>query len=193
MTTRPITIASTYPLSQNTTASKLLWICAFCALTCAGARIQIPTLPVPMTLQTPIVLLAGALLGARAGALSQLMYLALGAVGLPVFAFGGGLAYLGGPTGGYLLAFPLAAWLCGTIVHSAALRVRWSSFWLSLVAMIAGLAVIFALGMLRLKTALALGWEDAFVQGFASLQIWDAVKITSAALLASVLLRDSAK
>jgi biotin transport system substrate-specific component len=66
-----------------------------------------------MTLQPAAVLLAGALLGSRAGAASQVVYLAAGLVGLPVFAAGGGAAYLLGPTGGYLLAFPLAAAVAG--------------------------------------------------------------------------------
>lgn len=93
----------------------LLGILGFALLTAVGARFAVP-LPgtvVPMTLQPVAVLLAGAVLGSRGGAASQVAYLAAGAAGLPVFAAGGGLAYLLGPTGGYLLAFPVAAAVAG--------------------------------------------------------------------------------
>jgi len=90
-------------------------VLGFAALTALGARLSVP-LPgtaIPMTLQPVAVLLAGALLGSRAGAASQVAYLAAGVMGLPVFAAGGGAAYLLGPTGGYLLAFPVAAAIAG--------------------------------------------------------------------------------
>ncbi len=93
----------------------ILGIFGFALLTALGARLSVP-LPgtaVPMTLQPVAVLLAGVVLGSRAGAASQVAYLAAGAAGLPVFAAGGGLAYLLGPTGGYLLAFPVAAAVAG--------------------------------------------------------------------------------
>lgn len=92
-----------------------LGVIGFALLTAIGARLSV-TLPgtlVPMTLQPVAVLLAGALLGSRAGAASQVAYLTAGALGLPVFAAGGGAAYLLGPTGGYLLAFPVAAAVAG--------------------------------------------------------------------------------
>src|SRR6185503_16683422 len=86
----------------------------FAALTAIGAQIEIPNAPVPYTLQTLFVLLSGALLGPRYGAASMLLYLAAGALGLPVFSsFGFGAARLLGPTGGYLLAFPAASFATG--------------------------------------------------------------------------------
>ena len=89
------------------------------ALIVAGAAqvsIPLPGTPVPMTLQPMAVLLVGGLLGARLGAVSMILYLAMGAAGLPVFTptvplFG--VARLLGPTGGYLLAYPVAAWVTG--------------------------------------------------------------------------------
>src|SRR5438132_11545864 len=89
------------------------------ALIVAGAAqisVPLPGTPVPMTLQPMAVLLVGGLLGARFGALSMILYLAMGAAGLPVFTPTVplvGFARLFGPTGGYLLAYPVAAWVVG--------------------------------------------------------------------------------
>jgi len=111
------TIATTAAATEATWVRRVIAVSAFAALSALGARLSVPLpgTPVPFTLQPVAVLLAGLLLGARAGAASQLTYLAAGAMGLPVFAAGGGLAYLAGPTGGYLLAFPVAAALAGWI------------------------------------------------------------------------------
>jgi biotin transport system substrate-specific component len=101
----------------NRTARRVMAVALFAIATAIGARISVPVplSPVPVTLQTLFVLLSGALLGARLGAASQLAYLGAGIAGLPVFAAGGGAAYLLGPTGGYLLAFPIAAFLAGVV------------------------------------------------------------------------------
>src|SRR5882762_6373823 len=85
----------------------------------AQVAVPLPGTPVPMTLQPMAVLLVGGLLGARLGALSMILYLAMGAAGLPVFTptvplFG--VARLLGPTGGYLLAYPVAAWAVGALL-----------------------------------------------------------------------------
>ncbi|MDH5643911.1 MAG: biotin transporter BioY [Gemmatimonadota bacterium] len=79
--------------------------------------VPIPGTPVPMTFQVPMIILVGALLGPKLGALSMGLYLTMGAAGLPVFSpFGApGFARLIGPTGGYLLAYPVAAALMGSI------------------------------------------------------------------------------
>src|SRR5712671_675536 len=86
----------------------------------AQVSIPLPGTPVPMTLQPMAVLLVGGLLGARLGALSMILYLAMGAAGLPVFTPSPlllpGIARLFGQTGGYLLAYPVAAWVVGTFV-----------------------------------------------------------------------------
>ncbi|HEU4402731.1 MAG TPA: biotin transporter BioY [Candidatus Polarisedimenticolia bacterium] len=94
-------------------------IVGFAFLTWAGAKISLPLpfTPVPGTLQTLAVLLAGAFLGARGGAASQAFYLGLGIAGLPVFALpGGGPGYFLGPTGGYLLGFVAAAGVTGAVL-----------------------------------------------------------------------------
>jgi biotin transport system substrate-specific component len=115
----------------------------FAVLTAIGARLSVPLpgLAVPMTLQPVAVLLAGLLLGSRVGASSQALYLAAGVAGLPVFAAGGGAAYLLGPTGGYLLAFPAAAAVAGLAARGKPSLLA-SAGWL-----IAGLALIHAGGL----------------------------------------------
>lgn len=104
--------------------SRRLFILAglFAALTVIGAHIKIPLPYVPLTLQTFVVLLSGHLLGPLYGAASQTAYLLLGLIGLPVFAEGGGLAYVFKPTFGYLLGYPLASFTAGVIVHRGVLR-----------------------------------------------------------------------
>jgi len=98
-------------------------------LVAAAAQVSVPLpgTPVPMTLQPMAVLLVGGLLGAPLGALSMILYLAMGAAGLPVFTPTVplvGVARLFGPTGGYLLAYPVAAYVVGSFVYGRALRGR---------------------------------------------------------------------
>ena len=82
-----------------------------------GAFIKIPFLIVPFTLQTFFVLLSGNLLGARYGALSQALYIMIGLIGLPIFALGGGPGYIVQPTFGYLMAYPLGAFISGILIQ----------------------------------------------------------------------------
>jgi len=97
----------TYPFSL---------IPVFAALTAAGAYIKLPLPPVPVTAQILFVAMSGMLLGPKAGALSQLVYLVLGLIGLPVFSGGGGPAYVASPTFGYLLGFIPASALAGFLM-----------------------------------------------------------------------------
>ncbi|MBT8385829.1 MAG: biotin transporter BioY [Ignavibacteria bacterium] len=160
-------------------ASELFWVFSFAILTAVAAQITIPVKPVPFTLQTMIVLLAGAFLGARNGAYSQLLYLALGAVGLPVFAYtpeaGIGLARLIGPTGGYLLAFPIAAFLVGYIIEKN------QNYITVVLSMFLGSVVIILSGMLFLNFAYLQNFSDAFKAGAAIFSLWMAVKVFAAA------------
>lgn len=105
-----------------------LWVVGFSLLTglMAQLEVRLPFTPVPLTCQTFAVLLAGAVLGWRRGFLSQALYLAEGAAGLPVFAGGGAsFLHLAGPTGGYLWSFPIAAGLLGWLVERGASRKTW--------------------------------------------------------------------
>ncbi|MCL2309877.1 MAG: biotin transporter BioY [Proteobacteria bacterium] len=121
-----------------------------------SAKIQFPFGPVPFTMQTYVVLVLGALLGKRLAGASVMLYLAQGLAGLPVFAVGGGLAYLASPTLGYLVGFLPAAMLIGHFTERGFGRTPISS----LLLMTAGHAVLFAFGMLWL--ALAIGLEQAY-------------------------------
>ncbi len=154
------------------------WITIFAALTAAGAQVEIPHAPVPFTLQTFFVILSGAFLGPRNGALSQLLYLAAGALGAPVFAgFSWGVACVFGPTGGYLLAFPLAAWIAGNLTG------RKGNLASSVLAMLAGIAVIFIVGPLYLYAVFTHDARQALLNGLLIFSWWDALKIVAAAAI----------
>lgn len=124
-----------------------------------SAKVQVPFWPVPMTMQTFVVLLLGAVLGWRMAGATVLAYLAQGAMGLPVFASGAGLAYMAGPTGGYLLGFLLG----GVAVGWLAERGFGRSISTTLMAFLAGQALIFGLGVVWL--AGFIGLEKAIAAG----------------------------
>jgi len=117
----------------------------FTGLTTLGAYIVIPIQPVPITMQTLFVLLAGASIGRGWGSLSQWFYVGLGVAGVPLFAGGAsGLGILGGPTGGYLVAFLVTPWVVGTLLRRSD-RLAWQAF-----AFIVGKLVILTLGVAHL-------------------------------------------
>lgn len=110
-------------------------ILAFVVLIALCARVAIPFYPVPITLQTWAVLLAGAVLGSRRGVVAILVYLAAGAAGLPVLANGaGGLAAMTGGTAGYLIAFPACAFIAGWAAEQGRLRAPVQGFAILLLA-----------------------------------------------------------
>lgn len=129
-------------LTGSRAVRRTVGVLGFALLTALGARVSMPLpgTPVPFTFQVMAVLLAGWLLGPRLGAASQVAYLAAGAAGLPVFAAGGGLAYLLGPTAGYLLAYPAAAWLVGAATGEDAGLARQAA------GLVGGVAVIHVAG-----------------------------------------------
>lgn len=105
----------------NMEINKMIKAALMTALTAVGAYliIPLPFSPVPITLQTFFVLLSGRLLGKKYGPLSQIVYLILGAAGLPIFSGGrGGLGVLAGPTGGFLISFAAAAWIASIKTES---------------------------------------------------------------------------
>jgi biotin transport system substrate-specific component len=141
------------------------------------AHIRVPMWPIPMTMQTFAVLLIGFMYGSRLGAATVALYLTEGAVGLPVFTGGGGIAHLAGPTGGYLVGFLVAAALTGRLAE-----VGWSrSVPRTLLGMVLGSTVIFLFGFAWLSVLL--GAEKAFMVGVMPFLVGDTVKAALAAVL----------
>jgi len=142
----------------------------------AQAEIRLPWTPVPITGQTFAVLLTGVVLGPRRAFLAQMLYLLEGACGLPLFAGGAaGFAKLAGPTGGYLIAFPFAALVTGTLAARAWDRRPVTMF----VTMLLGSTVIFALGLAQLSRFVPAG--QLLASGLAPFVIGDVVKSALAA------------
>jgi len=180
-------------LGSEHMVAQAFWVVSFAVCTAIGAQLEIPHLPVPYTFQTLAVILAGGLLGSRNGFLSMMLYLGLGLVGMPVFAGGGfGLARLLGPTGGYLLSFPVAAFVVGSLVSSQPAVVSSKSIlayvW-TLGAMIAGLLVVFAMGTLQLNIVYFHNWTLAFQSGFLIFSPWDVLKLVAATTICRELRR----
>lgn len=172
--------AEIHALPARRLGVQALWIAGFAGLTAFGAQIEIPHQPVPYTLQTFFVLLSGAMLGRRNGAIAQVLYVALGLAGLPVFSsWGFGLARVLGPTGGYLLAFPVAAYAVGYLVREQ------RGYFRVLVSMFIGLCIVFSLGTLQLNFTFYRDWALSFSNGFLIFSWWDVVKLCSAAAIAS--------
>jgi biotin transport system substrate-specific component len=162
---------------------------AFAALLAAASQVAIPLpgTPVPITLQPLVVVLAGLALGPAAAAASMVMYLAAGAIGLPVFAPLGapGIARLLGPTGGYLLAYPAAAVLAGVVGSRTPGRPA-VAFARRAVAAAAGILVLYAGGVAQLAV-LTGDLARAVELGVPPFVAFDALKAVVAAALAGIL------
>ncbi|WP_175562182.1 biotin transporter BioY [Clostridium magnum] len=124
----------------------LILVSIFAALTAIGAFIRVPIPYVPFTLQYLFCALAGIILGARLGALSQLLYVVIGLIGIPVFTEGGGLYYIFKPTFGYLIGFIVAAYVIGKIKDN----IKELTFLKAIFALLLGLFFIYLFGVLYL-------------------------------------------
>ncbi len=172
---------------RRSTSTDLALIAGFAALIAVCALL--PTIEVgivDITLQTFAVLLSGAVLGARRGFLAALLYVVVGAAGLPVFSGGApGLAVLLGPSGGYLLGFPLAAGLCGFLVERLPRRQIGRSIPLIFLAGLASSAVlIHPLGIAGLVLRADMTWREAFLYDM-TFWLGDAIKNAAMALVAT--------
>lgn len=157
--------------------------------TCAHVSIPLFFTPVPITLQTFAVILIGMALGPVTGFLTMVLYLAEGAVGLPVFspAGPGGMAHLLGPNAGFLFAYPLAAAAAGWIVRSMPSVV--SRFSSAIIGGIGASIITFAVGAEWLAYLLHLGSSAVWSLAIAPFLAGEAIKITAAAGIFSTLKR----
>ena len=173
------------PGGQSRTAFRAVAVLFVTVLTVVAAQVSIPLpfTPVPFTLQPMVVLLGGAALGARLGMSSQILYLALGIAGLPVFAASPilpqGFARLVGPTGGYLMSYPLAAFVTGYLAQRGFDR----RYLTSVLAMVAGLAIIFSCGVLWLAFGTHVGLASAIGTGLVPFIPADIIKVFLAATI----------
>ncbi|MEJ2588412.1 MAG: biotin transporter BioY [Deltaproteobacteria bacterium] len=168
----------------QTPIRRMVYASLFGAATAVGAYIMIPVPPVPITLQTMIFSISAALLGGRLGALSQIVYLAIGAIGLPVFAGGkGGLGVLLGPAGGYLIGFVAGAYVIGKLIEVRKTSgLPWTIF-----AMGVGALVIYLFGVIQLALVARLSPVKALMVGVVPFLIGDGLKIAAAALVVAKL------
>lgn len=186
-TDQPGSAAVEAPVAHASTTTNIALIASFAALVAVCSIIAIPVaaVPVPITLQTFAVLLAGAVLGARRGALAVLLYLAVGFAGLPIFAQGvGGPATFGRPTLGFLLAFPVAAFVVGLLVERFRARSWVLSTGLIAAAGVVGSLVIYAVGIPVLAARVGLTLQEAAVGNLVFVP-FDAVKLALAAIVAA--------
>ncbi len=146
------TLLTTMGKGELDTATRVASVLLLTVMTAAAAQVSVPLpfTPVPFTLQPMVVLLGGAVLGSRLGMSAQVLYLLAGIAGLPVFAASAvlpqGVMRLLGPTGGYLMSYPFAAFLTGLLAERGFDR----RYLTSVVAMAAGLLVVFACGVVWL-------------------------------------------
>lgn len=179
--------ASAQPAARASATVDIALIGTFAALVAVCSLVSVPVGPsgAPITLQTFAVILAGAVLGARRGALAVLLYLAVGFAGLPVFAEGtGGPATFAKVTLGYLLAFPIAAWVTGAIVERVGRR-GWA-LRTGVIVAAGGVAsvLIYAIGIPVLAARIGVSLAEGFAINLAFIP-FDAVKLVLAAVVAS--------
>jgi biotin transport system substrate-specific component len=162
----------------STRLRHVILIASGAAVMALSAQIVIPTVPVPFTGQTLGVLLVGGALGLRRGGTALLLYLAIGAIGAPIYAGGdSGLGVLGSFTGGYLIGFVVAAAIVGRLAELGWDRRLPGAF----VAMLIGTAVIYAIGVPWLKFTTGMPWSLAVSEGMTQFLAWDLAKATIAA------------
>lgn len=181
----PSLVESALPLSGNSAILRDVLLVVFGTLLLTlSAKVKVPFWPVPMTMQTFAVIFLAATLGMKLGIATVVLYLAEGAFGLPVFTGtpekGIGIAYMAGPTGGYLVGFAIAAAITGWAADKG-----YGRNWLAmLVFMTASMLVIYALGFAWLQNLI--GMEKAFKFGVLPFLIGDGVKILLAVALTAL-------
>jgi len=170
-------------MSENQTSIRgLVYAAIFGALTAAGAFIVIPLPPVPITVQTFFMNVAALLLGGPLAVVSQIIYVLLGVVGMPVFAGGkAGLGILFGPTGGYLFGFIIAAFVIG---HVHRMKKNAGAVW-QVFSMVLGMLVIYVAGSIQLAWIANMSLPQVLIVGVVPLIPGDLIKIALAVLISS--------
>ena len=178
--------------TSKLTTRDLVLIALFAAMTAVGAFMNIPTPTVPFSMQFFFCAYAGALLGAKRGALSQLLYVAVGLSGIPVFARGGGIGYVLQPSFGFLLGFIVCAYGIGWVLE------RFDSTRMSvmLAAIFSGMLLMYAVGVPYLYfivNAMAapgseISFRTALAWGFTPFILLDSIKAIIAAVTSRAML-----
>lgn len=167
----------------------MIYASMFGAMTAVGALVSIPLQPVPIVLTNLFLNIAAVLLGPVLAALSQIVYILLGVIGLPVFSGGkAGFGVLLGPTGGYLIGFVIGAFVVGWL---ARLQKKPTVLWL-VFSMTTGLAVIYVCGVIQLSLIAKLTPQKALAAGVLPFLIGDALKIALATVI-SMRLKDKVR
>jgi len=176
MTAAPTVFVRPYPGLRRAAVARLAGITGFAVLTALGAQVRVPLpgTPVPFTLQTLFVLWGACYLGGRDGALAQLLYLVGGSLGFPLFAGGGGILYLAGPTGGYLLGFVAAAWFVGHALGNKAT----AGVLQTAAILCAGTALIHLLGLIQLSWYLGIGVKESVSLAVVPFLAGDGLKVS---------------
>ena len=156
----------------------IIYTALFCALYVVGTMIRIPFPVVPIVLTNLFLIIGGTVLGPLWGAISVLMYLALGLTGAPVFSAGGGIAALLGPTGGYLIGYVFCSLIIGIFRNTAGTRT-----WALTAGGVSGLAAIYLFGLPWLKYSLGTGWIESIYMGVLPFLIGDVIKLIIALIL----------
>lgn len=141
----------------------MVLVSIFAALTAVGAFIKIPIPFVPFTLQWLFCALSGIILGARLGALSQILYVGMGLIGIPIFTEGGGLSYIFKPTFGYLIGFIVASYVIGKLSS----KIKDITFIKLLLCILSGLFFVYFFGVLHLYLIYNLYMGDSKTIGWA--------------------------
>ncbi|SMC75725.1 biotin transport system substrate-specific component [Desulfocicer vacuolatum DSM 3385] len=172
-------------MNPSNTLKMTIYTALFAALIAAGAFIAIPVGPVPIVLQNMFVLMAALVLGPRWGLAAILLYLFMGACGFPVFSGGsGGLGWLFGPTGGYLLGYIPAVAVTATLAKSLGHRPLTDAL-----AMAVGSLLVYGAGVPWLKFATGMPWDKALALGLLPFIIGDLIKIAAGTWAAGMMRR----
>lgn len=164
------TTANTYAMTS---------IALMAAVLCVVGPFTIPVGPVPITLAPLVILLSVYILGTKKGTISVLLYLLIGAVGVPVFSgFSGGLGKIAGPTGGYLLGYILMALIAGWFIQRFYDKIA-----VQFLGMVLGLAVLYALGTIWLAYSAGMDFRAALAAGVLPFVVFDLIKIVLAIAL----------